>query len=194
VKFYQVVVLVVASITFLFLGSFLFGIGFHLYAKEDFIEDLTLMYDEQFLMMILGIFFVILGYYASVKYLIKGLFREDGMLFYGAENENAISYAAIEDLVKKTVVRFQDVRKCRVKVKTLKKKVQVWVTVQMWIGMSVNDSVSQIRTELRNKFNSILGSDEHLEFMIRVLGVEERKQQELQLSSPLPTVQRRMKQ
>jgi len=180
VKFYQVVVLIVAALTFLFLGSFFFGIGFHLYAVEDLLEDLAELYHHSILMSACGVFFVVMGYLASVKYLIKGLFREDGMLFYGPDRSNAISYVALEDLVRKTALRFSEVKKCRVKLRTLKKKVQVWVTLHLWVGYSVQESVDQIRSEMQSKFQSILGSDEHLEFVIRVLRVEERKQTEMQ--------------
>ena len=111
-----IVLIILGALVFLMLGCFLFfGVFIGLSAVEDVFKDIERLYAHRFLAGCVGFFFLSVGYIA-VKILIKLSHKDDIFIVDSEYGRTSISLLAIEDLTKKTLRKYDNIKKYKLNV------------------------------------------------------------------------------
>ena len=179
-KISYILLIIMGALVFLMLGCFLFfGVFIGLSTVEEVIKDIERLYQHRFLAGCLGFFFLCVGYYA-VKVLIKRSYHDDIFVVDSECGRTSISLAAITDLVKKTLRKYDNIKRHKLKIGVQNKILTVAVDLMIWTGKSASAVVEEIQTELSKKLTTFVGlKNENMNITVKVIKVVEDTEQKL---------------
>jgi len=172
----HVFLIVLGTLVFLMLGCFLFFCVFiGLSSLEDVVKDIERLYDHRILAGCIGFFFVSVGY-VGVKILIKRSNKDELFVVDSEYGRTSISVFAVEDLVKKVIKRYENVKRFKLKVAIQNKVLTITAVLVVWLGKPVADCIEEIQSEIKRKLITFVGlTKENMNIEIKVSKVVESK-------------------
>jgi uncharacterized alkaline shock family protein YloU len=174
-----VVLIIIGALVFLMLGCFLFfGVLIGLSSLQDAIKDVERLYAHRILAGLVGFFFLCVGYYA-VKTLIKRSSKDEIFVVDSDYGRTSISLAAIKDLVKKTLRKYENIKRYKLKITIRNKVLNVQADMILWMGKSAAEIIEEIQAELKKKLTNFVGlTSNNMNIDIKVTKVVESKEKE----------------
>ncbi len=174
-----IVLIIIGALVFLMLGCFLFfGVFVGLSSFNDVVKDVQRLYEHRFLAGLIGFFFLCVGYYA-VKTLIKRSYKDEIFVVDSDYGRTSISLAAIEDLVKKTLRKYENIKRYKLKVSVQNKVLTVQANLILWMGKPASEIIEVLQGELQKKLTNFVGlSNENMNIIVKVTKVVESKVKE----------------
>jgi len=168
--------IVIGTLVFLMLGCFLFfGVFIGLITIDDVLKDIQRLYAHRFLAGSIGAFFMGVGYVA-VKILIKSTYRDELFVIEGTHGRTSISIVAIEDLIKKTLRKYENIKRYRLKIRIQNKVLTVGINLILFMGKPASEVIEIIQNELQRKLKTFVGlKNEDRDISIKVSKVLEIK-------------------
>ncbi|MBU1862264.1 MAG: alkaline shock response membrane anchor protein AmaP [Candidatus Omnitrophica bacterium] len=172
----HIILIIIGALVFLMVGCFLFFfISLGLIPIDNVYTEVKRLYDHRFITGCVGFFFLSIGYIA-VKILIKRSHRDEVFIVDNDYGRTSISLIAIEDLIKKTLRRYDYVERFKLKVGTQNKVLTVRVGLVLVMGKSGSEAVEDVQNELQKKLITFVGlKREDLKITVNVSKVIERK-------------------
>lgn len=175
-KWVHVLWVIIGILVLLMLGCFLlFGVCFGICGIEDVYDEVNNLYNNRVLSGLFGLFFL-WGGYEGVKALMKRSARDEVFI---AENENgrtSVSVFAIEDFIKKTLRKKDEIRKIRVKVRVQDKTLKVPVRVVLRPIEDSHDFVKHLQDSLIFKLTKFVGIGRNsIDLTVKVVKIEQER-------------------
>ena len=176
-----IILIIIGALVFLMLGCFLFfGVFIGLSTLEDVVKDIERLYQHRVLAGFIGFFFLCIGYYA-VKTLIKRSYKDEIFVVDSDYGRTSISLAAIKDLVKKTLRKYENIKRYKLKISIQNKILVVQTNLILWMGRPASEIIEEIQGELQKKVTNFVGlTSDNMNIIVKVTKVVESKVKESQ--------------
>jgi hypothetical protein len=137
---------------------------------EQLFETYNLNLDNKILLIIIGVVVFLIG--ISILNIILFRKKSPKTLFIKTDNgEVNIAFAAIEDFIKRIVLKIQEVKDIKIKIQVKGKNLKVFGKVVLNTETAVTDIVEKIQEQIVEKLNEMLGVNIKVNVFINVVKV-----------------------
>lgn len=175
-KLINLFVQVFAVFAFLTIGSLMIIVSLHVLTMEDALLKVQEIYENpwQALQMgITGIFFIFTGLIFA-KALVKKARRTDDVILYGKWGYVTVSIKAIDDLVRKSLKKFDVVREMQIETDIDGNRLKVVTNLSVLAGWNLPELVNTIQNELSDRLTRMLGTGVELELIVNIIKIIEQ--------------------
>jgi len=170
---FQYIILIIFGIIFgLMLGSFLFGISLGFLPQENLLKEIERLYSHGFITFLVAIFLYAICYVVT-KTLIKRLTREEIYIIEDEFSRVSVSLGVVENVVKKVLRKFQNVKKYKLNLYPRNKKLTIRIRVKEWEGEDVTTNIKPMSEELKIKLDKIVGLKQNFEIEIKIESIKD---------------------
>lgn len=172
----HIFLIIVGTIVFLMLGCFLFfGVCIGLSPLQDAMKEVERLYAHRVWAGLVGIFFLSIGY-IGVKILVKKPIKQDIFVVNSDYGRTSISIIAVEDLVKKTLKKYEQIKKYKERISIHNGVLELRISLTIWSGQAANEVVEFVHSDLLKKLKNFVGlTSDNLSIEIKVEKVVEKK-------------------
>lgn len=148
-KISHIILMIIGALVFLMLGCFLFfGVCIGLSPVQDVYKDIERLYEHRFLAGCVGLFFLSIGYVA-VKILLKRSGKDELFVVDNEYGRTSIALAAVDDLIRKKIKRFQNVKRYRIKLTISNRVLEVGIRLVIDSTRSASEFSSAVHEEIQ---------------------------------------------
>ena len=179
-KFKHLLLITLGLVFALMFGSFLIGISLGVLTKENVIKEVDRLYQHRVLTFSIGMFLYLISY-AVTKTVIKRVSKEEVFISEGDFGRVSVSLLAVENIVDKVLRRFEITKKYKIDLYVQNKKLQIKIIIKQWAGGNIADLTDEITKALKERLDKVIGLKENVEIVIKVDGIDKKKEGELVL-------------
>lgn len=175
-KIVSAFVQVFAIFAFLTIGSFMIIVSLHVLTMEDALLKVQEVYEDpwkSFQMGVTGILFIFVGLIFS-KTLVKGVRPDDDVMLYGKWGPVTVSIRAINDLVRKSLRKFDVVREVQIETNVDGNRLKIVTNLSVLAGWNLPELINTIQNELSERLAKMLGGGVNVELIVNVIRIIEQ--------------------
>ena len=168
---------VFAIFAFLTIGSLMMIVAFHILTLPDAIHQLQQLYEKpsrSFQTGSVGLSFIVVGLFFT-RMLIKKRRPAEALIFQSEIGPIIVSITAIEDVVKKVLKRFHLIKDWKTKTLINGKDVEIRLRLVLWAGGRIQDLLTEIQEETKQRVRKLLGAENRLEVVCDVQRIEDHE-------------------
>jgi hypothetical protein len=173
-KISHIILMIIGALVFLMLGCFLFfGVCIGLSSIQDVYKDVERLYAHRFLAGLVGLFFLSIGYIA-VKILLKRSGKDELFVVDNEYGRTSIALAAVDDLIRKKIKRFENIKRYRIKLTITNRLLEVAIRLVIDSTRPASEFSSFVHEEIQKIIlNSIGIPTDNLKITVTVTKVIE---------------------
>ncbi|HLF18158.1 MAG TPA: alkaline shock response membrane anchor protein AmaP [Candidatus Omnitrophota bacterium] len=179
----------------LFIGSFLLLFALKLLNINDLYLISLIWYHDKDLRLIIGIIagIILLCNFLFYNYFSVNVHRDKIIAFDNPSGRVSISLVAMEDLIRRLLIRLNEIRDGKVKITASKKGLDVKIRLVMKSEVNIPELTARVQDKVRRKIQDTIGLEESVNVSIYVgkilpERVKEKAAEEEQPQQPAPTV------
>lgn len=175
-KIVSAFVQVFAIFAFLTIGSFMIIVSLHVLTMEDALLKVQEVYEDpwqSFQMGVTGVLFIFVGLIFS-KTLVKRVHPDDDVMLYGKWGSVTISIRAINDLMRKSLRKFDVVRETQVETNVDGNRLKIVANLSVLAGWNLPELINTIQSELSERLTKMLGGGVDVELVVNVIKIVEQ--------------------
>ncbi|OGW84358.1 MAG: hypothetical protein A3C35_01655 [Omnitrophica bacterium RIFCSPHIGHO2_02_FULL_46_11] len=175
-KLINIFIQIFATFAFLTIGSLMIIVSLHVLTMEDALLKVQEIYENpwQALQMgVTGIFFIFSGLIFA-KGLVKKARRNDDVILYGKWGYVTVSIKAIDDLVRKSLKKFDVVREMKIETDIDGNRLKITANLSVLAGWNLPELVNTVQTELTERLMRMLGGGVELELIVNIIKIIEQ--------------------
>ncbi len=172
-KIINVFVQIFAIFAFLTIGSLMIIVSLHVLSMEDALLKVQDVYEnpwQSLQMGITGVFFIFVGLIFT-RTLVKGTRQNDDVVLYGKWGSITVSIKAIDDLIRKTLRKFDVVREIQLETNIQGNQLKIVANLSVLAGWNLPELINTIQNELSERLNKMLGGGVELELVVNVIKI-----------------------
>jgi hypothetical protein len=155
---------------FLTIGSLMIIVSLHVLTMEDALLKIQEIYEsswQTFRMGAAGILFIFVGLVFS-KLLVKETRATEDVLLLGKWGYVSVSSKAIEDVVRKTLRKFDAIKEMRVKTEVHSNRLKIMTNLSVLTVWNISELTQLVQNELSNKVTRLIGDGVELEISVNI--------------------------
>ena len=175
-KIVNFLVQVLATFAFLTIGSLMIIVSLHVLSMEDALLKVQDIYEnpwQSFQLGVSGILFIFSGLIFA-KILVKRVRRDDDVVLYGKWGYVTVSMRAIDDLVRRSLRKFDIVREMQIETDVDGNRLKIVANLSVLAGWNLPELMNTIQHELSDRLNKMLGGGAELELIVNVIKIVEQ--------------------
>jgi len=172
----SIFVQIFAIFAFLTIGSLMIIVSLHVLSMEDALLKVQALYEEparSFQMGVVGSFFIFVGLIFA-KSLVKSIRRDDDVVLYGKWGYITVSLRAIDDLVRRSVRKFDVVREAQIETDVDGNRLKIVANLTVLSGWNLPELINTVQSELTERISKMLGGGVELELIVNVIKIVEQ--------------------
>ena len=172
----SIFVQIFAIFAFLTIGSLMIIVSLHVLSMEDALLKVQALYEESarsFQMGVVGSFFIFVGLIFA-KSLVKSIRRDDDVVLYGKWGYITVSLRAIDDLVRRSVRKFDVVREAQIETDVDGNRLKIVANLTVLSGWNLPELINTVQSELTERISNMLGGGVELELIVNVIKIVEQ--------------------